>query len=470
MSDEKEEFQQRWGFRRNDSDVDSSSNDQSRRSSESEPKRKKHKSATRLFPDKDDQKTVHSPQSHMKGEDHSSDEEPNTEPKTTGKKQGRKARTRKVDRKASDDKPAGGASIDLSGHMESLVEDVKVAREGLLKWMSDELEHSCKDDKTSQPPTVAKKIQRRGSKEAQTAVIRRTKTPRSNNQNRARRKSRASTQNPEDGSSDKLAKDRKTSHETSEVVVPANEPTEKVSEGPTTPVEKNQRQKGKRVGSSSKKQKVAAPASDQQTDKAPEPAPATAASASASNYLTLPTVLPRQEAENNEKTNSEGENAERAMRSRNALMNQAINLSSQLNFTPRSQPKDGMFSQNGLRNVSEYEQTAAQTSGNNIWGAGNGNGNTSMFPFGLHSQGGLNGGIGMPNFPSQFGLQYLSQESILSGLRMNGGHPVSLPTGNHNFNDSYGAYNQQLRFKAQGGLMPLHSPDNIRAAANLQPR
>ncbi|KAK9698382.1 hypothetical protein RND81_08G100500 [Saponaria officinalis] len=418
MSDENEEFQQRWGFRRNDSDVDSSSNDQSKRSSESEPKRKKHKLATRLFPDEDDQKTVHSLQSN--------DEEANKEPSTTFKKQEGRVQTRR---------------IDLSEHMESLVEGVRVAREGLLKWMNDELVKSFKDDNTSLPHAVVKKSQQRGSKE----FIKRPKTPRNSNPNKARRKSRTIAQNPEDESSDKLAKDIKTSKETSELVVPGNEPTENVVGG-TIPVEKNQKQKGKRVAVSSNKQKV-----DQQTDKAHETAPATAASASASNYLTLPTVLPRQEAENSEKPNSVS-----AMRSRNALMNQ-------LNFTPRPQPKDEMFSQNGLRNVSEYEQNAAAQASGNIWG--NGNGSSTMFPFGIHSQGGLNG---VPNFPSQFGLQYLSQESISSGLRMNGGHPI-MPTGNHSFNESYGAYNQQMRFKAQGGgLMPLHSPDNIRAA-NLQP-
>ncbi|XP_074304773.1 uncharacterized protein LOC141639586 [Silene latifolia] len=448
MSDEDEQFQQRWGFRRNDSDVDSSSNEQSRPSSVSEQKPKRN-TATRLFTNKDDQKTMHSPQSHPGDENHSSDDEFDKESNKSCKKQGRKSTTRRTDRQASDHEPFNGASIDLSQHMESLVEDVKVARQGLLKWMNDELEKSFKDDKISQP-AVPKKNPRQGTK--------RSTTPR-NNPNKARRRSGTNTRNPEGRSSDKLVKESKTSHETSEVIVSGNDPAENGASG-TIPAEKNQKPKGKRLGVSSKKQKIAA--ADQQTDKAGDKAPA---SASASNYLTLPAVLPRQEPENSERTNSEGGVGERDMRLRNGLMNQPINLSSQLNYTPRSQQKDGIFSQNYPRNVSDYEQIGTPTIGN-IRGTGNGNG--GVFPFALQSQG-LNGGIGMPNFPGQFGLQYLSQESILSGLRMNGGHPI-LQNGNHAFSESYGAYNQQLRYKAQGGLMPSHSPDNIRAGNLQQPR
>ena len=199
----------------------------------------------------------------------------------------------------------------------------------------------------------------------------------------------------------------------------------------------------------------------------------------------MPTLLPRPQSENAER-NPLGDGNERDFGKRNAL-NTGINLSSQLPCFPRSQQKDGLFAQNGLRNVNDYEQNTGLTIGN-ARPNGNGSGSANGFPFSLqngngsasasasasgfpfsfypHPQG-LHGGIGIQH-RSQFGMQFLSQDNRMSGHnRMNGGL-TRLPNGHHGFVDSYGSLNQHLRFKAQGGASGLQCPD-VRGT-NLQPR
>jgi len=486
MSDQDQEFQQRWGFRRNESDLDSSSEDHSRPSSSSEPKLKKHKL---IFSEENNQETINI-ESDPEAEVHVSSEEPNKEPsqsckepKPITKGRQRKVRSRKPRKKASDCKPSDTPSTDLSGYSESLIEGIRVAREDLLKWMSKEMGKPIQDDVISLKPDVKRRCQKQNARRSKAAK---------SNPNKGRRKSGATNQKQDEGSSQKSVKGKAVSRPINADIAetpkePENVPTSTATVA--TPEKRNR----KRSKPSVNKQKIAAvPPDNQPTSKTavvalPAPAPAPASTpiptpAPTPNYLTLPTLLPRTQPET--ERNPLGDGNERDFGNRNAL-SAGINLSSQLSCFPRAHQKDGVFAQNGPRNVNDYEQNTGLTIGN-VRPNGNGNASANGFPFSLqngngsagagasgfpfslypHPQG-LNGGIGIQN-PTQFGMQFLSQDNRMPGQnRMNGGF-TRVPNGNHGFMESYGALNQHLRFKTQGGSLGLQCPD-IRGT-NLQRR
>lgn len=400
MSYQDQEFQQRWGFRRNESDLDSSSNDHSGPSSTSEPKPKKHKLVSHKSFEENNQETTKNLQ------------EPNPSCKNLQSKG--EVRQQKPKRISSDYETFDAGLNDLRDYTESLIEGIKVARDGLLIWMSKEMEKSIQTDMVSSKPSG--KGRARGSKSA-------TNSP-------AKRKRKSATTRKRNSRSSETVKGKATSDPaTQQVVGTPKEP--EVIPTTTNPVASTQKQKRKRSGLCEKKQKEV---TDQKTHKATAVAPAP-------NYLTLPTVLPRPQVENRrENLTTDGKG--RDFGERNTL-NSAINLCSQAQLTnfPRLQEKDGVFAQNGLRNMSYYEQNIGPKTGN---GNGNGNQSGNVFPFPLHQ--GLNGGIGIPTNTSQLGLQFLTQENRIPGLRMNGG-PTRLPHGNHTFVQNYGDLDQHLRFQ-----------------------
>lgn len=429
MSGQDQRYQHRWEFRRTENDFDSSSDDDSLKPiSAGEPKLMKHKLVNSLSSEENAQQTMPSPASLLRGEkeNHLSFEEPNRKPNKPGKSRDRKARPKRT---TSNNEPSNAASIDLKGYMESLVEEVKIAREDLLTWMRNEMKSSSKNVIISSKSTGAKKGQRQSAK--------RSKTPR-NNPNKSRRKS-GTTENCEDGSSGK-----RSPKINEEVVVPPKE-GENVAIV-AKPVGKTEKQKGKTSRLSTKKKKIDGTAAVEQTDKT--------IAAAADSCVTLSTVVPQTQVINSERNPLEDGNVSDDAVEINAL-NSEVDLSSHhLKFDPRSQLKDGVFAQNGLRNASDYEQNTCPTMGN-----GNGNG----FPFPLAPQG-MNGGIGMPNVSSQFGLQYLTQGNRMSGMYR---EPPLFPNRNHAYMESYGGLNQHLNFNAQqGGVMALQFPDIRRTAFN----
>uniref|UniRef100_A0A803L802 Uncharacterized protein n=1 Tax=Chenopodium quinoa TaxID=63459 RepID=A0A803L802_CHEQI len=436
MSDQDQQLQHRWNFRRTENDFDSSDDDHSRPSSSSEPT--KHKLVTSQFSEENAQQTMHNPTSIPSGENENqlNFEEPNRKLNQPGKTCERKARSKKTKRTTLNYEPSDATLINLSGYMESLVEEIKTARVDLLAWMSNELTSSSKDDVISSKPSGPKKGQKQNTK--------RSKTPR-NNPNKGRKRPGTSTQNKTNEEVVVLSK------EGENVIVDAKsvEKTEakSVEKTEAKPVEKTeakpaQKQKGKTSRSSTKKRKTDGTEAVEQT-----------ITAAADICVALPSVLPQNQVTNCERIPLEDGNDRDAV-NRNVL-NPGVNLSSQcLNFDPRAQQKDGIFAQGGLRNVSDFGQNSCPTMGN-----GNGNG----FPFPLAPQG-SNCGIGLPNVPNQFGQQYLSQSNRMSGMF---GEPSLFSNGNHAYMEKYGVLNQPLRFNfQQSGVMALQCPDIRRGAFN----
>ncbi|XP_021295136.1 uncharacterized protein LOC110424764 isoform X2 [Herrania umbratica] len=150
------EFQQRWEYRRRDNDFDSSCDDSK---SSSEPLRKKHKLVSSLISVGDHET------SGLKQKDN---DNPGTGDQiNVGKAKKRKARNisnnlqnskRKRDSPKEVDLPEGETSAydpvpldDVKNFMESLLEDLKVTRENLLKLLMEEMQKLVADDTTPEP-------------------------------------------------------------------------------------------------------------------------------------------------------------------------------------------------------------------------------------------------------------------------------------------------------------------------------
>ncbi|CAO2830273.1 unnamed protein product [Amaranthus hypochondriacus] len=419
MSNQDQRFQHRWEFRRAEHDVDSSSDDQhSRPSSINEPK------LMNKFSEDNTKQAMLSPTSfpRVEKENHSSFEECTRKPNTQSKVNERKTRSRINKQTECNQEPSeAAASTDMKGYMDSLVEEIRSTRKDLLIWMTNEIK-SSKDNITTFKPSGTRNVKRQ--------IVKTRKPPRKNPNNGKRRRSgRAITKNREDESSDREPPT------TNEVVAQTNIVENIVTDAVS--VEKVEKQKGKSSRVSNKKQKIDSSKTEDQTDKA--------VTGTANSCVTLPTVVSQKQVENS---------------GRNPFEDSSVGIRTELNsyqqsFDPRAKQKDPVFAQNGMRDVSDYEQNTWASLGNS-----NGNGNGNGFSFQPS-----NGGIGMQNIPNHFGLQYLTQgNSRISGMFR---EPPGFSNGNHAFMETYGALNQHMKFNVQqGGVMGLQCPDIRMAAFN----
>ncbi|GLT67858.1 hypothetical protein SLA2020_401360 [Shorea laevis] len=154
------QFQQRWEFRRTDNDFDSSSNESK---PSSEPVLKKHKLVSSLIP-LDDEET--SETSRLQRQDNENPgmgvEIKSVIPKRrqTRKRSGNlRAGGMKSDSHEEVDRTKPGKSAydftaleDVKSFMGSLIEDLKVARENLSKWMREEMQKLAEDDDSAPQP------------------------------------------------------------------------------------------------------------------------------------------------------------------------------------------------------------------------------------------------------------------------------------------------------------------------------
>ena len=159
-------FQQRWEFRRRDSDVDSSS-DNSKSSSSGEPVLKKHKLVSSLISPENDE-TSGTPRSQQEGKsDLSSGDQfkigkankmqiGSSKRKNLYSKETKRDSFKKVNKKKSKSNACDLATLDdFKIFMESLLEDLKVARENLFVWMREEM-HNLMPDGTNSRSTRRK--------------------------------------------------------------------------------------------------------------------------------------------------------------------------------------------------------------------------------------------------------------------------------------------------------------------------
>ncbi|KAK9265358.1 hypothetical protein L1049_003508 [Liquidambar formosana] len=161
-------FQQRWDFRRRDSDLDSSSDD-SKSSSSDEPAFKKHKLVSSLDSPENDE-TSDTPRFQQNGKDDAGTGGHSNSGKAKKKKIGSSKKDslvknamerepfRKVSRKKSKTRAYEPASLnDTKIFMESLLEELKVTRENLFIQMREEMQKLIADD------TITQAARREGS-------------------------------------------------------------------------------------------------------------------------------------------------------------------------------------------------------------------------------------------------------------------------------------------------------------------
>ncbi|KNA24744.1 hypothetical protein SOVF_013150 [Spinacia oleracea] len=397
-----------------------------RPSSASDPKLMMHNklASNVLHMEGNDQKTMFSPASHTGGEDrnHSSlIEETNRKKNKPGKAHERKARAKRPKRTSFKNEPSDAALLGLRVHMESLVKEMKTTRESLISWMDSKLKS---DDFDFFKPS--------GTRNGQEQNMKRSK-PLRNSPNKGKRTSSAITDDCEEGDLG-----RRFPSTNGELVIPPKEEEEN-----------KEKRKGIIIsGFSTKKQKLVGNEADQWTNYT---------AGGADDYLTLPTVLPRKQSENSDRNPlKDGNEIDFAF-------NSGVNLiSNQLKFNPRALQNDAVIAQNNLQNLTDYQLNTGSCSSSTM---GNGNGN--VFSFAVPHLG-SNHGIGMRNMSSQFGVQYLTQSTMISRMYRELPPGFSSSNGNNSYMGSYSALNQHLNFNAQQGgvVMAVQRQDVTKGTFN----
>ncbi|XVF13111.1 hypothetical protein REPUB_Repub08aG0179900 [Reevesia pubescens] len=165
-------FQKRWEFRRNkDTDLDSSCDDSK---SSHGPLLKRHKLVSGLISVDNDDETSETSSLKQKDNENTGAGDQSNIAKAKKRKTRNKSSNLQNDKMKSDspeevDLQKGETSAkdpapldDLKNFMDSLLKDLKVTRENLLKWMLEEMQKLVADDATPEPES--RKRRHRGEK------------------------------------------------------------------------------------------------------------------------------------------------------------------------------------------------------------------------------------------------------------------------------------------------------------------
>uniref|UniRef100_A0A5B6Z3Q7 Uncharacterized protein n=1 Tax=Davidia involucrata TaxID=16924 RepID=A0A5B6Z3Q7_DAVIN len=387
-----QKFQQRWEFRRRDDNFDSSSDD-SKSSFSGEPVFKKHKLVSNLILPKHDE-TSESPGSQQEDQF-----EPNpgghfefgkankmhiglSKKNNTIKKKKKKGSFKDRNKKKNKCITHEPVSLDeLKIFMESILEELKVARENMFTCMREEMKKLVAVETASRP-----------TRKEDICV---QKVPLVQHQNSI--ETLKKTQNSNGRSLEKSVKSNRAADSNNFYEVLDEHANHEVHDEATGTITLNKKDKGVRLRSSVKKPNYSSNPLDQVVS---------------SPYLTLPTVLSKQLVENHGLDSSScnyiqpgaagsntGVNSERA--------NLVVNASAHRGYFPCIQQEDQFesFAEMGSKNMGCFDQHVTQTSS---MGTG--------FPVPLHR--GLDNGF---NIPRQIVLENSSQDNNVLGLRLNGG-------------------------------------------------
>ena len=515
-------FQQRWEFRRRDSDVDSSS-DNSKSSSSGEPVLKKHKLVSSLISPENDE-TSGTPRSQPEGKsDRSSGDQfkigkankmqiGSSKRNNLDSKETKRDSFKKVNKKKSKSNACDPATLDdFKIFMESLLEDLKVARENLFVWMREEMHKLMPDGTNSRSSRRGGgcrqenvQVQHQNNfvlgleaqnckgasldrcvKRTANSTARSAKRKSSNGQenilaqHHAIFESGMKAQNCKVGSLEKSVKGKKKvgsgthptrggqgngqvqhqdNFETGLEAQNCNDRSLEMSikshrtAGSSIPCEvpKDQVDQGQAIGPLTSTERNKGEMLDLSATR-PNFLSNPSDQVASSMYLTLPTVLPEPCYENYRLDSSFCNYIQPGIAGNKMAM-----TSERSNLVPSAS-----FHRGNFLGIQQEEKIGSfsQMGSRNVSGIDQNSIPTSSFsagfPIPLHQ--GLNGYF---NIPNQVGLENLPRENNILGLRMNGG-AIRFSAGSNAFPEHFVANNlrSHLNYKADGGLMAFQTPD-----------
>ncbi|GAB4857387.1 hypothetical protein Ancab_015296 [Ancistrocladus abbreviatus] len=437
-------FEPRWDFRRQDNNMDSSSND-SGFNSRSESKLKKHKVVDGFISAENEASTGHPSKENETGFERANEEE-NQAPEEhilgDNGVHGHASSKAKVNRKTRSsyeyDSAAGLHS--LQTYMGSLLEELKVAKEDMFKWMGKEMGKLATNEDPPPKPTRRRKVPGQERKLQPTEKRRRTVVRIRNPKNGSSEKSAKEKKKENAEKSDKVAGEQAVgggeaggSLASSTTALTANMPA-KISV--TTPVASVEKERVRPPGFSIKKPRFSPGQSD---------------NVSASNYLTLPSILPPGQAEkttlnypssfsNIQIPSPAASNVDR----NKTIPSSMIDLSPCPGYFPGVQQEGRVLTQSGLGNMGYFDQNR-----NPLISTGSG------FPFSLHR--GLTGAFGVSNSNRLAGFEYISQSNTTPSMRMNG-RGMRFSGGSRGFSRQQGDKKPFEVQKTDGGLTTFRTP------------
>ncbi|GAB4834423.1 hypothetical protein Ancab_032679 [Ancistrocladus abbreviatus] len=436
-------FEHRWDFRRNDGDMDSSHND-SGSSSGSDPKLKKHNLVDSFISAENEESTRHPRKENETSFERANkwDNQPQGNHTLVGDgmhgRASSKAKVKRNKRSAYDYDFAAGLNS-LQAYMGTLLEELKVAREDMFKWMGEEMDRLVANGAPPPKPTRRRKVprqERKGSpNEKRSRLGVRTQNRKTGSSEKSGRGKKAGNANNSDKGAEEQAVGGGEAVGSLASTATALTATGTVKLSVTTPVASDKKERAKPSGLSIKKPRF----SSDQLDKA-----------STSNYLTLPTILPPSEAENTAPnhpsscTNIQASSPPVSkMNGNKTVPTSTMDLSTCQGYFPRVQQEGRILPQTGL-NMGCFDQNR-----NPLMSTGSG------FPVPLYH--GLSGGFGIANSSRLGGFEYLTQSSSMPpSMRMNGGS-MRFSGGSHELARQQGD-NNHLKYTNDGGLGTFRTP------------